>query len=251
MIASLMMYARPELDQANARFWHSLRDHMEAAGIPAPAQLSNDLPPMQVWRDPGLVLSQTCGMPYRRFLHPHVALIGTPDYGLEGCPPGYYRSAVVVRADDERETLEDYRQARFAYNETGSQSGYAAAYATAAAAGFWFSDRRASEGHRNSARMVAEGAADIAALDMMSWQLMQRYDSFAKDLRVLMLTEPTPGLPLITAQQGRADDLRAAVETAIAGLSDKDRTALCLRGLIQIPKEDYLAVPTPPDETLA
>jgi hypothetical protein len=100
MIASLMMYARPELDPALGRYWQLIRRALAERGIDAPPALSNDAEEFAVWEAPDLVLSQTCGMPYRLRLHGSVSLIGTPDFGIEGCDPGYYRSAVVVGPRD-------------------------------------------------------------------------------------------------------------------------------------------------------
>ena len=77
MIASLMMYARPELEAPHARYWQAIRAALAARGIAAPAALSNDAPEFEVWEDPALVLSQTCGMPYRTRLHGRVTLVGT------------------------------------------------------------------------------------------------------------------------------------------------------------------------------
>lgn len=246
MIASLMMYARPELESATRRYWSLIRAHLAEGGIDAPADLSNTAEEFSVWEAPDLVLSQTCGMPFRQRLHGHVTLIGTPDFGLEGCAPGYYRSAIVVRGDDVRDRLEDFRQARFVYNQRISQSGYAAPYAHAQALGGWFETRLQSHGHLNSARMVAQGQGDIAAIDAMTWRLITRYDGFAKDLRVLDWTAPTPGLPYITAKGAQAGAIASAVRSAIAALDKADREMLSLQGLVAIPEADYLAIPNPP-----
>jgi ABC-type phosphate/phosphonate transport system substrate-binding protein len=251
MIASLMMYLRPETEAATARFWTLIRRALAARGIAAPEMLSNGTPEFEVWRDPALVLSQTCGMPYRLALHDSVTLVGTPDFGVDDCPPGYYRSAFVVRAEDARADLAAFREARFAYNQEFSQSGYAAPWAEARASGFWFEDRAQSQGHRVSAKMVAEGDADIAALDAVTWRLIGQHDDHAERLRVLAWTEPTPGLPYIAGPRADGEATFAAVEEAIAGLSAEDRAVLGLRGLVRIPKAEYLAVPSQPGaETL-
>jgi ABC-type phosphate/phosphonate transport system substrate-binding protein len=247
MIASLMMYARPELDPALGRYWQLIRRALAERGIDAPPALSNDAEEFAVWEAPDLVLSQTCGMPYRLRLHGSVSLIGTPDFGIEGCDPGYYRSAVVVGAEDPRARLADYRAARFAFNQTISQSGYAAAYALAQAEGFWFADRVQTHGHVHSARAVAEGRADIAAIDAVTWRLIARYDSFARDLRVLTWTNPTPGLPYIAALGANRAATAAAVTQAIDALAPQDRATLGLKGLTALPAQAYLAVPNPPD----
>ena len=69
MIASLQMYKRPELVEAHARFWSLINQNLMELGINAPRELNQDKEVMEVWTDPDLVLSQTCGMPYRKFLH--------------------------------------------------------------------------------------------------------------------------------------------------------------------------------------
>lgn len=246
MIASLMMYQRPQLVGAHDRFWKLIRAGLASRGIDSPETLSQDADEFSVWTDPELVLSQTCGMPYRTWLHDKVALVGTPDYGLEGCPPGYYRSALVVRADDPRHDLTDFRDACFAYNQSFSQSGYAAPYWHTQPFGFWFETRLHTEQHLNSARAVAEGRADIAALDAVSWRLMERYETFAAELRVLDWTAPTPGLPLVTALKNESTTMFDAVEQAIAGLIEDDRLRLGLKGIRKIGAEHYLAVANPP-----
>ncbi len=248
MIASLMMYARPQLDGAHRRYWRLIREHLRRAGIDSPEHLSQNAEEFLVWQHPDLVLSQTCGMPYRMWLHDKVSLVGTPDYGLDGCLPGYYRSALIVRADDPRSTPAAFRDAVFAYNQTFSQSGYAAPYWHLAPRGLWYENRLHTEGHLRSAQAVAEGRADIAALDAVSWRLIAAHEGCAASLRVLDWTEPTPGLPLITAKGNDADAIFAAVKAAIDGLDPADRSALGLRGLVRIPKDRYTAIPNPPEQ---
>ncbi len=247
MIASLMMYRRPELEAAHDRYWTLIRSNLATHGIDSPPALSQDEDEFVVWQHPELLVSQTCGMPYRLWLHGEVTLVGTPDFGIDGCPPGYYRSPLVVRADDTRLRIDEFRDARLAYNQTFSQSGFAAVYNHLADHGWWFDDLVHTEQHVRSARSVAEGAADIASLDAVSWRLIARYEPFATRLRVLEWTDPTPGLPLITANGNDAETIFDAVERSIEDLTDEDRDLLGLVGLVRIPAEDYLAIPNPPE----
>ena len=248
MIANLMMYARPQLDGVHERYWQLIREYLSRAGIGSPEHLSQEAEEFSVWQHPDLVLSQTCGMPYRKWLHDKVWLVGTPDYDLDGCPPGYYRNALVVRANDSRGDLDAYRKAVFAYNQTFSQSGYAAPYWHLAPHGFWFESQLQTEGHLKSARAVAKGDADIAALDAVSWRLIEAHEEFESSLRVLDWTKPTPGLPLITAQGNDTGTIFDAVRSAIGQLDPTDRSALGLQGIVRIPKEQYTAIPNPPEQ---
>ncbi|MFN7224061.1 MAG: hypothetical protein ACK4MS_08580, partial [Paracoccaceae bacterium] len=105
MIASLGMYDRPETSAANDALWALIRDALRDRGRDAPQALTRgEAACWPAWQAPDLVLSQTCGLPFRSRLHDHVTLIGTPDYGVEGCAPGYYRSVLIARSDDPRQT---------------------------------------------------------------------------------------------------------------------------------------------------
>jgi ABC-type phosphate/phosphonate transport system substrate-binding protein len=247
MIASLPMYDRAETAGANDRLWVAIRDRLRAEGIDAPDSLTRGADDLWThWTAPDLVLSQTCGLPYRARLHGKVCLLGTPDFGVEGAPPGYYRSVFVARADDPRDGLAAFQDARLAYNDAMSQSGWGAPQNHARLLGLSFRPTLCTGAHRASALAVAEGNADLAAIDAVSWRLLARWEPFAARLRVLGMTDPTPGLPYIAAaglDQGR---MFAAVAAAIAAMSDDDRDVTGIRGLVAIPAAAYLSVPTPP-----
>ena len=247
MIASLAMYDRAEVQPANDRLWALIRDGMRAAGLAAPDALTRGAGAYwEAWQSPDLVLSQTCGYPYRAKLHGTVTLVGTPDYGVEGCPPGHYRSVFVARKDDPRDTLAAFDGAALAFNEDLSQSGWAGPMAHTMRLGLRLRPALRSGGHMLSARAVAERRADIAGIDAVTWAMILRHDAFAADLRVVGQTDPTPGLPFIAASDADADRLFPIIAKAIATLPEADRQTLCLHGFTRIPAEAYLAIPTPP-----
>lgn len=249
MIANLMMYQRPQLVEAHSKYWALIRKHLSRAGIDSPETLSQDAEEFFVWNHPELILSQTCGMPYRTSLHGKVQLIGTPDYGVQGCPAGYYRSAIIVRADDARTTISAFKGAVFAYNQTFSQSGYAAPFWHLSPEGCWFEHRLHTQQHLESARAVSTKSADIASIDAVTWRNIETYEHFASELRVLEWTIPTPGLPLITALGQDADLICAAVKHAIDELDDQSRFLLGIKGIVKIPSEEYLKVPNPDEDS--
>lgn len=232
---------------ANDRLWALIRDRLRAGGIDAPqALIRGEAAYWPAWEAPDLLLSQTCGYPFRARLHDRVAYVGTPDYGVEGCPPGHYRSVFVVRADDPRQTLAEFDGAGFAYNEDLSQSGWAAPQTHAAGLGIRLPAAVRTGGHRRSARAVAEGRADICALDAVTCALLLASDPDMRRLRAIGTTVPTPGLPLITATGGPVEALFDAVAGSILALDPPDRRTLRLRGLVRLPASAYLAVPNPP-----
>lgn len=235
------MYDPPELAPVNDRLWQAIRAHLGDG----PARLSRGDDPWAVWMAPDLVLAQTCGMPYRTRLSDHVTLIGTPDYAVQGCPPGWYRSVIVARAEDARSNLTAFEGATLAYNDPLSQSGWAAAMTHFDAAGIRLAQGLCTGAHAHSAAAVATGAADLASLDAVTWRLICRYGDIGPRLKVIDQTAPTPGLPFITAKGRDPEPLFQAIALAIDTLGTDDRASLGLRGLVRLAKSDYMAVPTP------
>ncbi len=241
MTAMLGMYDMPALRASNDRFWDLIRTHLGCG--PACLERSRDF--WKIWRDPDLIFAQTCGMPYRTQLHEVVQLIGTPDYGLPGCPEGYYRSVFVARADDPR-SLTELTGGIFAYNEALSQSGWSAPITHLSRMGLAPKHLQQTGAHASSATAVAEGASDFAALDALTWELLKAHTDLGVTLRDVAKTEPTPGLPYITSKSQDAPRIARAVQAAIDDLTDEDRGKLRIRGLIKIPAREYRAIPTAP-----
>ncbi|MDK3073127.1 PhnD/SsuA/transferrin family substrate-binding protein [Sedimentitalea sp. JM2-8] len=243
MIASLGMYDMSALRPSNDRFWSLIRDRLGFG----PTALTRDADLWDVWQSKDLVLAQTCGMPYRKRLHPQVTLVGTPDYGPPGCPPGYYRSIFVARSDAPGRTEADFAGGVFAYNEAMSQSGWAGPMTHLGALGTRFRGHLRTGAHAASAHAVANGQADLAGVDAVTWALLSDHDPVTQKLKVVGATAPTPGLPFVTSKGRDPAPIASAVRRAIGDLTDKDRAALHLKGFVAIPKEAYLAIPNPPD----
>jgi ABC-type phosphate/phosphonate transport system substrate-binding protein len=248
------MYDRPETAGANDRLWANMREALVDLG----PQLAQDLPQeltrgemalMRGWLSPDLLFSQTCSLPYRAKLHEKVHLIATPNYGLAGCPAGYYRSVYVARREDQLGGLEDAAGLDFAYNEALSHSGWAAPFTDHLARDLTLNPTLRTGAHQISARAVAEGRADYAAIDALTWEMIKVYDAYADQLQVIGYTPPSPVLPYITARSHGHVPLRAALDHAISALSAQDREVLHLRGIIDIPPSAYLALPNPPPPT--
>lgn len=247
MIAALGMYDRAETAPALDRLWALIRAGLIHRGVAAPDHLTRgEAAYSEGWQSPDLLLGQTCGLPFRAELYEKVTLVGTLDHGVEGCPPGYYRSVLVARADDPRDRAEDFATARLAINDPGSQSGWAAPQAYFAALGTVPNISLVTGAHRASALAILEGKADLAAIDAVTWGLIKAHDEWSAGLKVIAQTEPTPGLPLITAQAHLAPLLFEATASAIAMLEDADQRSLRLKGIVPIPASAYLALPLPP-----
>lgn len=240
MIATLPMYDRPELRGATDALWAAIRDALRAAGGTAPDRLTRQPDLWRLWQDPTLILAQTCGLPFRARLFDRVQLVGTPDYGLPGCPAGHYNSVIIARPGPRA------RRPRLAINDPLSQSGWAAL-------ADWLATREITPGavmvtgsHAASASAVREGRADLAAIDSQTWRLLLRHADADAALEIAR-TSPTPGLPLITALGQDGKRIANAVAAGIAALAAEHRAALDLQGLVQIDATRYRALPLPPN----
>ncbi|WP_296741799.1 PhnD/SsuA/transferrin family substrate-binding protein [Mesorhizobium sp.] len=200
---------------------------------PDPATLPPDeLDFHQLWLNPALLFAQTCWGPMELGLAEHVQVVAQPSYdAFEGGQGGLYSSALVMRADGGRPVpspadgkavipLDLIRGKRFAFNSLDSMSGVIGLTRDLEAMGESldiFASRLPSGGHRSSIVAVAEGRADVAAIDCESWALAQRFEPAAQDVKVVGWTARRKGLPYITARTTRAATV-AAMREAIASL---------------------------------
>ncbi|USX29037.1 PhnD/SsuA/transferrin family substrate-binding protein [Oxalobacteraceae bacterium OTU3CINTB1] len=196
-IAALPMYNVSErLGQAYEGLLAALA---EEAGQVVSLASPSDLPAF--WRQRDLLLSQTCGYPYMTQLRGKVTLVATPCYDFAGCSGSDYSSVIVVREGAEVDVLTDAVGLVAAINDSSSNSGMNVlrhAVAPLARGGRFFGKVIQSGSHAASVRMVRQGAADIAAVDCVTWGYLAREDSGAvRGLKVLRYSVASPGLPLI------------------------------------------------------
>jgi hypothetical protein len=120
------MYDWPEVAWANDALWLGICERLREAGMTAPDRLDRARPAEHVWRDPGLVLSQTCGLPFSTLLRGAVRFVATPVYAVAGCEGPLYSSVIVAPLEAPGNSLSDFSGRRIAYNARGSLSGYVA-----------------------------------------------------------------------------------------------------------------------------
>ena len=228
--SSLPMYDLPELTRATDAWWDGLARHMRTEGISdVPDTRSRPLGDselLQHWTSPTLLFSQTCGYPLTHALAGRVRLLALPVYACDGCgSDGFYSSMIVVPAQSKVYSIADCRSARAVYNSDDSMSGLlalhvAAARVAATADSPLFSDALRSGAHTDSLRALAEGRAEVAAIDPVSYALLAKTQpDLIAGTRVIGRSPSVPGLPYITSL--RHDDevfrkLRRALKTAFA-----------------------------------
>lgn len=239
MIASLPMYARLSNRAAHNAFWELVRDGLRDRGIAAPDQLDHEIDHMLSWAHSDLVLGQICNLPLRAEFIEHVTVIGTADYGLDGCLPGYYRSVFIVRRDNTATCPSDMAKKRFAFNEPLSQSGYGAAQLWAQEHGFQFQQSQKTGSHRASIAAIAEGVADIAAIDAHTFWIEQNENPATNKVKVIGHTYPSPGMTFITRKGQDPDPYFSAIDTAISQLPSEHARVLGLQAIISLPGSAY------------
>ena len=238
------MYDWPEVHGAVDALWAAIYWGLRDAGIDAPEGVWRPDRPEDLWTHPDLLIGEICGYQIVNELRGRVEVLGVLDRGVDGCEPGDYRSVLVCRDDDSAVGLEDFRDRTVAVNGHRSQSGYGALVhevAPLAVDGRFFDSEVTTGSHRGSMRAVADGRADVAAIDEVSWRLGLDHEPVVDRLRVVAWTEPTPGVPLVTSwtNAGLRDRLNDAISTAVADLDVKVREPLHLYGYRPRPTSDY------------
>ena len=234
--ASLPMYLFPHTREAWRALWSGIASELNSAGIAAPANLDEPDDLHAHWRDPGLVLSQSCAMPMRLGLHEAARVVGAWDFGLRGCPPGSYNSILLSRAGEARPWRELLEQGRIAVNATDSQSGY---QVLADLAGCPPEDVLVTGSHHASVRTVRDGDADLCAVDAETWRLIVEAEGGVLGVEVCHRTPPTPGLPLIAARDRDPEPIARAIEAAVVTAERTVLATLHIHGFLRRSEADY------------
>jgi len=256
--ASLPMYDVSQLSAAWDRLWELVRAELAARGIEAALLLRRDAPHSRLWRDPDLLLGQTCGWPLVSQLGKAVVPFARFDFGLDTRKPGDYfsvfirpHSAAPAMTLKPRELAPIFVDAatRIAVNGFESQSGYRVLGECLLEPMSIGRDRVVTTGgHLASIRAVARGEADLAAIDATTWQLALEHEPVAQDVAVVARSADAPGLPLITSARyaDKAPILLDCLTAAAEKLGEADRAALHLRGVVSAFRADYEVLMRPP-----
>jgi ABC-type phosphate/phosphonate transport system substrate-binding protein len=249
--ALLPMYDFPELRGAHDALWSAIAARLRRVSLDmVPERLTRSEGPSALWRDPCLLLGQTCGYPLMTDLTGRVRLVATPVYRAPGCQGAFHRSVIVVGADDPVADLNGLRGRRCAINSWDSNTGMnllRAVVAPFAEGASFFKDIAVSGSHRQSLCLVAAGAADVAAIDCVTLEHMARIDpELVARTRILAWSPLSPGLPLIssmTTGEAWIDALgNALADVAIDPNLAAIREELLLDGFEVLPAETYTSV---------
>jgi len=205
-VASLGMYDHPAVRDANDRLWAEIAQTLRDLGVAnVPAALDRARPLADIWQDPGLLLAQCCGYPLLKTHAHQLRIVGVPVYMLEGEASADHFSLIVVGQADDAASLAALQGRRAAINDRFSNSGmnlFRAAVAEHATHPHFFGAVLETGGHRESALAVAEGRADVAAIDAISFAHLARAEpGITARLRILQRTASSPNLPFVTSRQ--------------------------------------------------
>lgn len=234
-VASLAMYPFTAVRAATDQLWAAVREHLGWG----PAGLDWTLLTPEVWHHPQLLVAQACGWPLVTDLADLVAVVGTFDYDVPGAEHGHYRSVLVARDAATLDELRARPKVAAAVNGFDSLSGWISLQHT------WGGSPSALEtgAHLESVRAVAEGRAEVASIDAVSWALLETIEpELTGRLHVIDHGPMVPCLPLVTGWHNSAQvpALRAAFAAAVAEPGLQPALAqLRIRGFVTLGFTDY------------
>lgn len=243
--ACLPWYDLAELRGATDALWAEVAARLRARGLAPPVRLDRQVHYEDQWDSGELLLGQACGYDVLLAFAHRLQVVATPRYALPGCDGPSYRSFVVVRDELPARELADLRGARCVINTPTSHSGMnvlRALVAPLAEGGRFFSDVVVSGAHERSLDLLRRGAADVAAIDCVTYGLLARHRPPAlHGTRVVHRTPAVPAPPFVTSVATPAPvvaELRAALAGALAG-SPAVRAGLALDGVDHLPLAAY------------
>jgi phosphonate transport system substrate-binding protein len=179
-------------------------------------------------------LAFVCGLAYvvwGKAMEPLVAPVLT-EKRCNGEP--IYFSDVIVRSDSRFQSFAELRNTTWAYNEPYSQSGSGIVRFHLAQSGYGLSFfRREMEAgsHEGAVHLVAEGEADVAAIDShVLATLLDSHPRLAGQVRIIHTLGPSPIQPLVAARD-LPEALKRAVRSALIDLANDPKAQRVLSGV--------------------
>ena len=236
MIAHLGMYPFAHLRDAYDRLWDAVRGRLGGA----PDRLDRDIDLQTAWRHPDLLLGQTCGWPLVRDLAEQVEVVGAFDVDVPFAAGGRYRSVLVASKPLGIDEWKADPAAVVAQNGPDSLSGW---ISLQWAWGGVPPNVLVSGGHALSVKAVAEGRANVASIDAMSFQFITESEpAVGGRVNVIGHGPLVPSLPLVMSKQlaSRRNEVRAALAQVVADPAMASTCAtLRIRGFVPFEFEDY------------
>jgi ABC-type phosphate/phosphonate transport system substrate-binding protein len=247
-VASMPMYAMPEVRGALDGLWDGFARHLRYQGVAdVPDRLVHDPRLPDLWNDPKLLFGQCCGYHLVNGYGERLQPIATPHFDAPECEGCDYASVIVVGRNCAASDVLDMRGTVCVINEHDSHSGMNALRALVAPAsrdGRFFARVEISGAHTASIEMVANGEADVAAIDCVTYALLERHRPAAlAGVRKLGRTDRAPALPYVTRSTMDADTIARMRAALFRTFADPDlaaaRDSLLLKDIEVVPVSAY------------
>jgi len=203
-----------------------------------------------VLRDPELFIGHTCGYPLMSHLQDAVTPFCVPVFNVTGVAGKLYSSRIIVAADADIDSLADCRNRIAAINNIDSNSGMNVlrhAIAKLDPDTPFFASVINSGAHLHSITAVAEGRADVAAIDCVSFQLIEdQWPQLTARVRSIGDSVKTCGLPLVLPNSNLAStntrEILAALNQALNQVDPWIKQRLHLSHFESVSLDDYQGI---------
>jgi ABC-type phosphate/phosphonate transport system substrate-binding protein len=171
MIASLPWYDFAETSALHDEFWSLFRKiYSDLDEVKLPISLDRLTSHTDALLNGNLFLTQTCGYDIAFDLPGPLSMVATPVFNTDGAGDGNYSSYLVKSKRFQSFSLKEaISKGQFVANDCRSFSGYQCINEMAALPTIW------SGSHIRSIEMISEGLAEWAAIDVVTWGLMEKY----------------------------------------------------------------------------
>ncbi|MFM1761903.1 MAG: hypothetical protein RL478_1513 [Actinomycetota bacterium] len=205
---------------------------------------------LRYWSSDGMLLSQSCGLPFIEDLHDVVDIVGTPLWTDISDDRGRYQTVIVVRESLAVTSIDKAQGLRPVINNSRSLSGWCSlGVALANGAGGVQGAKPSvhpyveSGGHAASLQMLQNGEADIASIDAATFRLLSSHrPALTSNLRVIGQGPLVPATPFIVSKScgATADEVFQVVDEefrrpALRGAMDH----IGISGFVRLTNSDY------------
>jgi ABC-type phosphate/phosphonate transport system substrate-binding protein len=236
-LVAFPMFDLAELSEHTDALWRAWAKNLELVNVSVPIDRNRPEAPLMLhWRNPNVLISQTCGYPFAVGLQSNAGCIGTFAYDI--CDPGQagmYRSLIVTHEDQADRSLDSFDGAALSINNADSLSGCVSFGVALHRAGVRNRQYNVFESgaHVNSLARLRNRESDLACIDFLTWSLLADVRPEAiEGLAVIGRGPQIPCPPLITALPvvavvpGLIATLRSTLQRAIDDLRENNSETL-------------------------
>ncbi|MEM7363729.1 MAG: PhnD/SsuA/transferrin family substrate-binding protein [Pseudomonadota bacterium] len=216
MIVSFPWYDLPPVQWANDALY-------KATGLDG--ELNRELSPTDTWYSPDLLISQACGLDLF-FTEAPIQPFAAPIFDLD-CEPGHYYSYIVGDPDGQVAAI----------NSLSSRSGLSALFTVCQPI-----QTHITGSHLASLAALRAGTVDVAAIDAVTWHILERSaPEHIDSVRIVDRSTTAPAPPFVSRRDQPHSIAMAVLDNAFDH-STSAKKALGITGVNPVTYDDYLPV---------